>query len=966
MPGCPNLCYRIRPDDGPAERNRKRLLMPPMTVMGTLSLLFIIATIKVQSIAFSTGCFVFGGALLLTSGWTHVTGRFPRESVLFLVVGGSAGCFILDWANSRELGFGVWAGTVVFMDILLFTDFSHNVCRALVVAVMVQVASVGAEMAFRFGIFDWEVFDPEKLPVITCDCADPPCAGGASTVIGRVIVAGAVFIVDFWFTRGFASEMRQQMRNVQASVLVAERVALLLAGYETEKAQAVVTAQAETSGLPPRMIGALSQLLCNLEAYRPYLPDSLLGSGEPSGLDASDCTASLLEPLSPPSAPLGPRVCVCFTDIESSTALWEAHPGAMYQALNLHNAVVRSSAATHRGYEVKTIGDAFMLAFCNGHRACGFALEAQSRLVNQPWPAALLQQDAYAYAANEDGSPLWHGPRIRVGLHVGEVRVQGNPLTGRIDYFGPAVNVAARVESALRRGGLIGATRPVVDDCDFSQEEDFPVPPRTVSMGLRMLKGVRELTEIIVLLPQRLSARQSVIPMDDMDCTSPSADGGWSETSGSVDDDDSDWVPGGEMPVITTVESVSRTSTAACQRRSHNSPSRQRTSIASTVGGYHQEVGLGLFIPASYDSRSEASRRGSSRSRALPQPDHLIESLVTRRTDVSDEPAVSGFGRRESDKPERRESDRTERRESTSVSANTSKQSGFPGRPTRLRLLLSKSRVTLAHTRITVRSSPEQVEDAISHATVLVVQAADAAQGVVASVFSGSCVVAWNGPKPCSDPVSQCLHFVSKLRRPSNGAFLMHTGCCDGTALSGNVSAGRRRFATVVGGSVELAAALAEEAQLSKDRALATGAVAELCVLQHCGWLAGILEVSGSNQVFLTWEVCPPRKPVAKWAGFDHDRSMRADTAEVTRLLAALSRREDPSVLAELREFAESDQSLSRIVARVQTGLVRHRTIAKQLFLASQVKVPNSDPLTPANLTRAIQPTNSDPFMFHQ
>ena len=61
----------------------------------------------------------------------------------------------------------------------------------------------------------------------------------------------------------------------------------------------------------------------------------------------------------------------------------------MSQALRTHNATLREVAAAHDGYEVKVIGDAFMLAFARAVDAITFGVEAQQRLVESEWPGSL-------------------------------------------------------------------------------------------------------------------------------------------------------------------------------------------------------------------------------------------------------------------------------------------------------------------------------------------------------------------------------------------------------------------------------------------------------------------------------------------------------------------------------------------------------------------------------------------------
>ena len=67
------------------------------------------------------------------------------------------------------------------------------------------------------------------------------------------------------------------------------------------------------------------------------------------------------EEVDPPQG----TVCLVFTDVESSTSIWENKPEAMAFALSLHDAMFRRLIQKHRGYEVKTEGDAFMIAFAS-------------------------------------------------------------------------------------------------------------------------------------------------------------------------------------------------------------------------------------------------------------------------------------------------------------------------------------------------------------------------------------------------------------------------------------------------------------------------------------------------------------------------------------------------------------------------------------------------------------------------
>src|ERR1043166_6314901 len=79
------------------------------------------------------------------------------------------------------------------------------------------------------------------------------------------------------------------------------------------------------------------------------------------------------------AAPAG-EVTLVFTDIEGSTLKWNRYPHVFQAVLDRHNALIRRAITEHNGYEVKTIGDSFMVAFASVAEAAACCLTIQ-RLV---------------------------------------------------------------------------------------------------------------------------------------------------------------------------------------------------------------------------------------------------------------------------------------------------------------------------------------------------------------------------------------------------------------------------------------------------------------------------------------------------------------------------------------------------------------------------------------------------------
>ncbi|MEA2901006.1 MAG: hypothetical protein QOH36_893 [Actinomycetota bacterium] len=133
-------------------------------------------------------------------------------------------------------------------------------------------------------------------------------------------------------------------------------------------------------------------------------------------------------------------VTLLFTDIEGSTRTWEAHPELMKSVLARHDEIMRGEIEAARGYVFKTVGDAFCATFQSAPAALAAAVSIQRSLAAEDWPDPISSI------------------RVRMSLHSGECEERGG------DYFGPAVNRAARLEATAHGGQLVisGVTAELV------------------------------------------------------------------------------------------------------------------------------------------------------------------------------------------------------------------------------------------------------------------------------------------------------------------------------------------------------------------------------------------------------------------------------------------------------------------------------------------------------------------------
>lgn len=89
----------------------------------------------------------------------------------------------------------------------------------------------------------------------------------------------------------------------------------------------------------------------------------------------------------------GGTVTLMFTDIEGSTTLWDTLGAATVKPiLEAHNTIVRQARERYSGYEIRSEGDAFFLAFGAAIDAVQCAVEAQVALIRHSWPETIGQQ----------------------------------------------------------------------------------------------------------------------------------------------------------------------------------------------------------------------------------------------------------------------------------------------------------------------------------------------------------------------------------------------------------------------------------------------------------------------------------------------------------------------------------------------------------------------------------------------
>jgi predicted ATPase/class 3 adenylate cyclase/DNA-binding XRE family transcriptional regulator len=143
--------------------------------------------------------------------------------------------------------------------------------------------------------------------------------------------------------------------------------------------------------------------------------------------------------LSENENPSNPRIHLAtflFTDIESSTKLWERAAKQMKIALQRHHDILQEAISSNSGAVFQILGDAFCAAFPTAPAAVAAAITAQRAFYQEPWDLPF---------------PI----RVRMGIHTGEAeRTSNNSATGGY-ASSPTMNRVARILKAGHGGQVL-------------------------------------------------------------------------------------------------------------------------------------------------------------------------------------------------------------------------------------------------------------------------------------------------------------------------------------------------------------------------------------------------------------------------------------------------------------------------------------------------------------------------------
>ena len=180
------------------------------------------------------------------------------------------------------------------------------------------------------------------------------------------------------------------------------------------------------------------------------------GADVPGGFRfCGQCGRALAATLAPVP---GDLVTISFVDLEGFTSFASrVDEDEVRRLLRGFHGMVREQVARNGGFEVKQLGDGFMLAFANPAKGVACAADIQRAVI--PWTAG--------------GAAI----RVRIGLNSGDAIREGD------DFFGHTVNVASRISDRAAGGQVLisEATRLAAGAVEGVRYED---------RGRRQLRGI--------------------------------------------------------------------------------------------------------------------------------------------------------------------------------------------------------------------------------------------------------------------------------------------------------------------------------------------------------------------------------------------------------------------------------------------------------------------------------------------
>ncbi len=170
-----------------------------------------------------------------------------------------------------------------------------------------------------------------------------------------------------------------------------------------------------------------------------------------------------------------------FADLAGALEFEARHAAAFAESASRWRTRAQEQLGESGGYLVKAMAAGIMAAFADAGKAAFFVTQILVEAERYPWPGG--------------ASP------VRVGVNTGEPILEHDAGTGRADYFGPAVNRAARLCAAAHSGqALLSASTREAAGASISDAD-------VTDLGEHRLRGLETPERVFQLLPSAWRGR---------------------------------------------------------------------------------------------------------------------------------------------------------------------------------------------------------------------------------------------------------------------------------------------------------------------------------------------------------------------------------------------------------------------------------------------------------------------------
>lgn len=161
---------------------------------------------------------------------------------------------------------------------------------------------------------------------------------------------------------------------------------------------------------------------------------------------------------------------IMITDMVGFSKEMETDEENVYNKLIRHNQIIREILKENNGYEIKTIGDAFLVRFWSAVDAVKAGMKIQNRLSN----------------FNKNKQPR-EKIIVRIGIHLGDILMMDK------DIIGNGVNIASRIEPLAEPGGICISA-------DVYNIIKKSIDVKVINIGKKELKNIRDAPEVYKIL----------------------------------------------------------------------------------------------------------------------------------------------------------------------------------------------------------------------------------------------------------------------------------------------------------------------------------------------------------------------------------------------------------------------------------------------------------------------------------